>query len=52
MAGFLVVLGLVVLAVLLFRSMLKHLRRVPPSFEQAEAEPPPAVSPPSTDAGV
>jgi hypothetical protein len=31
--GFLVVLGLVVAAVLLFRSMSKHLRKVPPSFD-------------------
>jgi hypothetical protein len=33
--GFLVVLGLVVAAVFLFRSMLKHLRKVPPTFDDA-----------------
>jgi hypothetical protein len=31
--GFLVVLALIVAAILLFRSMSKHLRKVPPSFE-------------------
>ena len=31
--GFLVVLGLVVACVLLFRSMSKHLRKVPKSFD-------------------
>ena len=31
--GFLVVLALVVAAVFLFRSMSKHLRKVPPSFD-------------------
>jgi hypothetical protein len=36
--GFLVILGLGVAATFLFRSMNKHLRRVPPTFE----EPPPA----------
>ena len=35
--GFLVVLALVVACVFLFRSMAKHLRKVPPSFD----EPPP-----------
>ena len=34
LTGFLVVLVLVVAAVFLFRSMSKHLRKVPPSFEQ------------------
>ena len=33
LTGFLVVLGLVIAAVLLFRSMSKHLRKVPPTFE-------------------
>ena len=37
--GFLVVLGLVVAAVLLFRSMSKHLRKVPPSFDPPSEEP-------------
>ena len=32
--GVLIVLGLVVGCVLLFRSMLHHLRKVPPSFER------------------
>lgn len=36
--GFLVVLALVVACVFLFRSMAKHLRKVPPSFD----EPPPS----------
>ena len=45
--GFLVVLGLVVAAVFLFRSMSKHLRKVPPTFdppaEKSETpDPPPA----------
>jgi O-antigen ligase len=31
--GFLVVLALAIAAVFLFRSMLKHLRRVPPTFD-------------------
>jgi hypothetical protein len=31
--GFLVVLALVVAAVLLFRSMNRHLRKVPPTFD-------------------
>jgi hypothetical protein len=35
--GFLVVLALVLACVFLFRSMAKHLRKVPPSFD----EPPP-----------
>ena len=39
--GFLVVLALVVGAVFLFRSMNKHLRKVPPSFEQPDVSPPP-----------
>jgi hypothetical protein len=34
--GFLVVLGLVVAAVFLFRSMSKHLRKVPRSFDDDE----------------
>jgi hypothetical protein len=32
--GFLVVLGLVVASILLFRSMSRHLRKVPPSFDE------------------
>ena len=32
--GFLVVLALVVAAVVLFRSLLKHLRKVPASFDE------------------
>jgi hypothetical protein len=35
--GFLVVLALVIAAVFLFRSMLKHMRKVPASFD----DPPP-----------
>jgi len=31
--GFLVVLALVVASILLFRSMSRHLRKVPPSFD-------------------
>jgi hypothetical protein len=31
--GFLVVLALIVAAILLFRSMSRHLRKVPPSFD-------------------
>jgi len=37
--GFLVVLALVLACVFLFRSMAKHLRKVPPSFD--ETPPPP-----------
>ena len=33
LTGFLVVLVLAIAAVFLFRSMLRHLRRVPPTFE-------------------
>ena len=51
--GFLVVLALVVAAVFLFRSMNRHLRKVPPSFEAQpfEAEPADAESldPPAQD---
>ncbi|HEU5033883.1 MAG TPA: hypothetical protein VFT62_03890 [Mycobacteriales bacterium] len=39
--GFLVVLALVIAAVLLFRSMLRHLRKVPRSFDDAAQQPPP-----------
>jgi hypothetical protein len=35
--GFLVVLGLVVAAILLFRSMSRHLRKVPPSFDDTRS---------------
>jgi len=31
--GFLVILGLVIVSLLLFRSMTKHLRKVPKSFD-------------------
>jgi hypothetical protein len=34
--GFLVVLALVVAAVLLFRSMSRHIRKVPATFEEQE----------------
>jgi hypothetical protein len=40
LAGFLVILALVVGAVLLFRSMNKHLRRVPPTFDEMPPAPP------------
>jgi uncharacterized protein HemY len=33
LTGFLVVLVLVIAAVFLFRSMLRHLRKVPPTFD-------------------
>ena len=42
--GFLVVLGLVVAAVFLFRSMSKHLRKVPQSFDTQSLDPPPEES--------
>jgi hypothetical protein len=47
--GFLVVLALVVAAVFLFRSMSKHLRKVPPSFDPQPPDPPakPGDSPPA-----
>jgi hypothetical protein len=45
--GFLVVLALVVAAVFLFRSMLKHLRKVPPSFDHPESDT--AASPPRAE---
>lgn len=38
--AFLVVLGLVVVSVLLFMSMLRHLRKVPPTFDEPKDEPP------------
>jgi len=34
--GFLVILALVVVSVLLFRSMTKHIRKVPKSFDDDE----------------
>jgi hypothetical protein len=37
LVGFLVILALAVAAVFLFRSMSKHVRRVPESFEQPDA---------------
>lgn len=39
--GFLVVLALVVAAVFLFRSMNRHLRKVPKSFDEPPKDPPP-----------
>ena len=45
LTGFLVVLVLVVAAVFLFRSMSKHLRKVPPSFEKEDSTPPPTDDP-------
>jgi hypothetical protein len=45
LTGFLVVLALVVAAVFLFRSMLRHLRKVPPTFEPPNDDAPPV--PPS-----
>ena len=39
--AFLVVLALVIATVFLFRSMSKHLRKVPPTFEQQDVSPPP-----------
>lgn len=36
--GFLVVLALIIAAVLLFRSMLRHLRKVPPTFDEDQAD--------------
>jgi len=41
LTGFLVVVVLCVGAVFLFRSMSKHLRKVPPSFEKDESASPP-----------
>jgi O-antigen ligase len=46
--GFLVVLGLVVACVFLFRSMTRHLRKVPKSFDP----PPPDNKPPGDDESV
>jgi hypothetical protein len=39
LVGFLVILALVVAAVLLFRSMSRHLRKVPASFDQTPTPP-------------
>ena len=36
MIGFLVILGLVVVSLLLFRSMARHLRKVPKSFDDED----------------
>lgn len=41
MIGFLVILALVVVSVLLFRSMTKHIRKVPKSFDEPPRELPP-----------
>ena len=38
MIGFLVILALVVVSVLLFRSMIKHIRKVPRSFDAQSFE--------------
>jgi hypothetical protein len=40
--GFAVVLVLAIGSVLLFRSMLKHLRKVPPSFDERDTTLPPS----------
>jgi hypothetical protein len=45
LTGFLVVLALVAGAVLLFRSMLRHLRKVPPTFDPEDDQPPPGPPP-------
>jgi len=45
LTGFLVVLVLVVAAVFLFRSMSKHLRKVPSSFEKEDSSSPPTDEP-------
>jgi hypothetical protein len=45
LTGFLVVLVLVVAAVFLFRSMSKHLRKVPSSFDKDETTSPPTDDP-------
>lgn len=37
MIGFLVILGLVIVSLLLFRSMTKHLRKVPKSFDDKDS---------------
>jgi len=39
--GFLVVLALAVAAFFLFRSMSKHIRKVPPTFDEPDVSPPP-----------
>ena len=39
MIGFLVILALVVVSVLLFRSMTKHIRKVPKSFDDENSPP-------------
>ena len=46
LTAFLVVMALVVAAVFLFRSMLKQLRKVPPTFDERDDEPPDAPPPP------
>ena len=38
MIGFLVILALVVVSVLLFRSMTKHIRKVPKSFDDDDEQ--------------
>ena len=38
LVGFLVILALVVAAVFLFRSMTKHMRRVPDRFDEPDAD--------------
>ena len=48
LTGFLVTIALVVACVFLFRSMSKHLRKVPKSFDEPQD---PAASPPPRDPG-
>ena len=48
LTGFLVTIGLVVACVFLFRSMSKHLRKVPKSFDETNEE---ATTPPPRDPG-
>lgn len=51
LSGFLVVLGLVVVAVLLFRSMNRHLGKVPREFPPPPEPPAPSAEPDAADAG-
>ena len=48
LTGFLVTIALVIACVFLFRSMSKHLRKVPKSFDEQQE---PAPSPPPQDPG-
>ena len=47
MTGFLVVAGLALVCVFLFRSMAKHLRKVPETFTEPPEGTPPPDAPPS-----